>query len=781
MSAAFESILLDHTREILLLVDPLSLAILEASRPTLKLLGYSREELLGRQITEIECGLSDVFFWDEVRQGGPVEAQGTESSYRCANGETLLVTKTVARAESGGHAWLVIRAEPLGARQRTEDELIYATSRLSATLEATTDGILLLDREGGIVNMNQRFSKLWGLSDELLLRHEDEAVFAFMEESVIDPDAYRNDLAAIQPNTDSETFNILYLSDGRIIERKSRPARHRDLVFGRVFSFADVTELQSELRIAATAFESHVGLIVTDADQVILKTNQAFSRITGYSSCEAIGKTPRLLKSGRHDAVFYKALWGSLTREKYWQGEIWNRRKNGEVFPEWLTITAVVGPDGQITHYVAALSDITQSKMAEDEIRLLNSQLEERVRQRTADLEIANQSLVLAKEAAEAANRAKGAFLANMSHEIRTPMNGILGMASILRREGVTPRQAERLDKINTAAQHLLAVVNDILDISKIEAEKFVLEEAPVVVNSLLANVSSILSERAHAKGIRLLVETASLPPNLVGDGTRLQQALLNYAVNAIKFSEKGSVRLRTISQEDSAGSVLVRFEVEDNGIGIAPETLPRLFSTFEQADNSTTRKYGGTGLGLAITRRLAELMGGKAGAESVPGVGSTFWFTARLKKATSSAAPAASEKVDAEALLRMHHSGKSVLVVDDDAINLEVASMLLEGPGLQVDRAADGVEAVAMARDKEYAVILMDMQMPRLDGLEATRQIRNFARGGQVPILAMTANAFVEDKARCFASGMNDFVTKPYDPDSLFDTLLRWMERPRG
>ena len=213
-------------------------------------------------------------------------------------------------------------------------------------------------------------------------------------------------------------------------------------------------------------------------------------------------------------------------------------------------------------------------------------------------------------------------------------MNGIIGIAHILRREGVTPRQAQRLDTIDASAKHLLGIINNILDLSKIEAGKFMLEQAPLAVDSLLNNVSAILTERARTRNIRLLVETAPLPPRLLGDATRLQQALLNYGTNAIKFTETGSVTLRTLIQDETADSVRVRFEVQDTGIGIPADVLPRLFGAFEQADNSTTRKYGGTGLGLAITRRLAQMMGGDVGVESQPGLGSTFWFTARLQKA---------------------------------------------------------------------------------------------------------------------------------------------------
>jgi PAS domain S-box-containing protein len=414
----------------------------------------------------------------------------------------------------------------------------------------------------------------------------------------------------------------------------------------------------------------------------------------------------------------------------------------------------------------------------EIEIKKLNADLERRVLARTAELEAANLALAVAKEVAEAASVAKSEFLANMSHEIRTPMNGIVGMANILRREGVTPRQAQRLDTIDTSARHLLSILNDILDLSKIEAGKFVLEEMPVVVDSVLANVNSILSERARDKGIKFEIEAESFPRNLVGDPTRLQQALLNYVINAIKFTEKGTVTLSAFKQEENADSVIVRFEVRDTGIGISPDAMSRLFSAFEQADNSTTRKYGGTGLGLSITRHFAELMGGKAGAESTPGMGSTFWLSVKLKKGADTAPSESTTNMDAEAAIRQRYSGTRILVVDDEPINREVASMQLEAAGLVVDTAEDGIEAIASAKRTDYAAIFMDMQMPNLDGLDATRQIRELPGCRQTPIIAMTANAFAEDKARCLEAGMNDVLIKPFDPDQLFAILLRLLNR---
>ncbi len=401
-----------------------------------------------------------------------------------------------------------------------------------------------------------------------------------------------------------------------------------------------------------------------------------------------------------------------------------------------------------------------------------NAELQAEIAARTQ----AEVSLREAKEQAEAASVAKSEFLANMSHEIRTPMNGILGMAAILRRGSVTPGQADKLDKINVSAQHLLSIINDILDLSKIEAGKFEIQEAPINIDSLVVNIQSMLSERAKAKGNRLVVELAPLPFQLLGDQPRLQQALLNYANNAVKFTENGSVTLRTVLLEETSHSVLLRFEVQDTGVGVSDEAMPRLFNAFEQADSSTTRKYGGTGLGLAITRRLAMLMGGEVGVETAPGVGSTFWFSARLRKHEGGNDREYPVNASAETLIRQRHKGARMLIVDDEPLNLEVAKMLLEEVSMTADTAVNGSEAVMLAGRHAYGAILMDMQMPEMDGLEATRRIREIPQHEHTPIIALTANGFPEDRARCYEAGMDDIVIKPFDPELLFETLLRWI-----
>ena len=447
----------------------------------------------------------------------------------------------------------------------------------------------------------------------------------------------------------------------------------------------------------------------------------------------------------------------------------------------WLSTSKVPlkSDDGGIIGVLGLYEDITDRKRAEVAIRELNADLEHRVQLRTAELEIANAGLIEARDAAESANRAKSAFLANMSHEIRTPMNGILGMAGLLRRGGANAKQAAQLDHIDTSARHLLQILSDILDLSKIEADKLTLEVAPLALAPMMIHVSEMVRERAQANGVQVRVEQTSLPDGLVGDTTRLQQALLNYATNAVKFTPAGSVTLRLLVQEEAADSALLRFEVEDTGIGIDPAVQIRLFRAFEQADSSTTRAYGGSGLGLAITRRLAEMMGGEVGVDSQLGQGSRFWFTARLARLASAVPPKHRAPVqDAEAQLRRDHAGRAVLLVEDDPINSMVVAGLLTEAGLRVSLANDGVEAVERMTREPVDLILMDMQMPRLDGPDATRRIREIPLGAKVPIIALTANAFEQDRKCCLEAGMDDFITKPIRAEALFETVLTWLSQ---
>jgi len=394
----------------------------------------------------------------------------------------------------------------------------------------------------------------------------------------------------------------------------------------------------------------------------------------------------------------------------------------------------------------------------------------------------AERELALAKSAAEVANQSKSEFLANMSHEIRTPMNAIIGLAHLLLKTELTAHQRDYILKMRSSGEHLMGIINDVLDFSKVEAGKLDIEQADFELDDLLDNVASLLTEKCAAKGLDLVFDVApDVPRHLVGDALRLGQVLINFANNAVKFTERGEVAVSAgVEQRDGQG-VLLRFAVRDTGIGLTEEQQGRLFQSFQQADSSITRKFGGTGLGLAISKKLAGLMGGEVGVESEVGVGSTFWFTARLGVGTRARPGASQDGCAASSVDLGAIRGARILLVEDNDINQIVATELLQDAGFVVDVADNGQLALERMEQERYDLVLMDMQMPVMDGIAATREIRRRDHHRKLPVVAMTANAMAQDRQRCLDAGMNDFLSKPFEPEEVWAVLLKWLGPAQG
>ena len=783
-----------------------------------------------------------------------------------------------------------------------------------AIVDSSPDAIFAKDLEGRYILSNKEWLRIVGKSAEQSLGHTDADEFPQQAEVIA-----ANDRQVIATNRITSFEETASTVDGERTFLSIKGPLHDDNgeMIGAFGISRDITEkkrAEEHLAKLSLAIEqSSESIIITNTRIEIEYVNEALIRATGYRREELLGQNPRILNSNQTPREVFTAMWDLLNHGHTWRGEYCARRKDGSEFYEWAIISPLRKPDGTISHYVAVKEDITEKKRLGEELDRHRHHLESLVEQRTAEL-------ILARQQAEAANQTKSAFLANMSHEIRTPMNAIVGLTHILQRSIDVPEHLGKLGKIAGAADHLLGVINDILDLSKIEANKLVLETSDFDLSELLLRVSSMVIDRSRAKKLELIVDTDHGLGTVNGDSTRLSQALLNYLINAVKFTEHGTIVLRARVLEEGAEKILVRFEVEDTGIGIADEHLPRLFRSFEQADSSTTRRFGGTGLGLVITRNLAALMGGEVGVTSRQNAGSTFWMTARMGKGSSrngkyriaelhgkralavddkaitrlvltqllretgmvsDSASSGSAAVDAvvaadrngspydlllidllmpdlngfetldkirhtnllvqppallvtasfdpatsddainagfvdvlfkplslslvHASLRKHqgsifgpteslvaaetlsardelrrdHPAARLLLVEDDPLNQEVALILLGEIGWTIDVADNGEMAIEKATTNDYQLILMDMHMPVMDGIEATRKIRLLPKGRDIPIVAMTANAFTEDKRLCLEAGMNDFLTKPVVPEVLYAKILQYLKHP--
>ncbi len=525
-----------------------------------------------------------------------------------------------------------------------------------------------------------------------------------------------------------------------------------------ILAFEDITlRKQSEEKIRKLSMaveQSPAAVIITDSEGVIEYVNQKFVDLTQYSLEEAVGQTPRFLKSGFHGADYYSNLWRTIKSGMEWRGEFRNKRKNGELYWESASITPIVGDEGLITHFVALKEDIGIKKSIEEELKKSKLEADE------------------ARVAAEDASTAKSRFLANMSHEIRTPMNSIIGFTDMLSSTALNEEQQELLEYVKTSSGALLSLINDILDLSKIEAGKLEIDNAEFELNSILDQVIGITRVNAAKKGIRFTyMLDSAINFRVFSDPTRLRQVLLNLVDNAIKFTETTkNVKIIISLESETPETADVKFMVSDEGIGIPESKIGTIFMSFMQSDTSITRKYGGTGLGLTISNHIIKLMGAEGiKVRSAEGAGSDFYFTLRMKKgsAINYSDSGHGGAVFAKAPYRKKFN---ILLVEDNPSNIALTTKVLIKFGHNVAVAVNGEEAVSMSLKHSYDLILMDIQMPVMDGFEATRAIRS--RGDEIPIIAMTASAMKGDHEACMAVGMDGYIPKPINITEINATI---------
>lgn len=633
--------------------------------------------------------------------------------------------------------------------KQAEEEQRASEARFRELFDHAPVGFHEIDGEGRLRRVNRTELTLLGYAEAEMLGHDVTDFVANPDKSIVAVKAKLAGGVAV-----GEAYERQFRRrDGSVIDvliTDSLIEKADGSISGIRSSIQDNTarkRTEARLRQLSQAVEQcPVSIVITDLDGRIEYTNPQFSLVTGYTAEEALGQNPRLLKSGKMSLEAYQELWKTITSGDTWRGEFHNRRKSGELYWEEANISPISDAQGHPTHYLAVKQDISARKEFERELKE-------------------------AKESAEAAARAKSEFLANMSHEIRTPMNGVIGMVGLLLDTKLDAEQKQFAEAVSSSAEHLMVVINDILDFSKIEAGKLTFEELDFDLVDSIEGALDMLAERAQRKGIELLDSVEPMTPvHLRGDPGRLRQILTNLLGNAIKFTEHGEVVLRVSLSEETPTHALVRFEITDTGIGIPHHVQERLFQSFSQADNSTTRKYGGTGLGLAISKQLVGLMHGEIGVQSEEGSGATFWFTARFEKQSGEVKPR--HEVDHNLFdLR-------VLVVDDNATNRQILRHQIFAWKMQKGSAAGGHEALKLLREaaaqgQPYDIALLDMQMPEMDGMSLAQAIKADPTIAATRLIMLTSLGHRFSKLELQSFGIDAYLVKPVKQSRLYDTIV--------
>jgi PAS domain S-box-containing protein len=754
--------------------------------PTMaRMLGYEPDEMVGRPMNSFldEESVAQLVRQNQRRRPGEVE-QGDARFYR-KDGSSMwgLVSTTQIHADDGEYAGTLAMISDITDRRLAEVALRNSSQRMASVFNAVTNGLVVLNSEGVILECNTAAGRMLGPAAASGARlwpgmHEDGRPFAADQHPVLRALASGRSVRDVVMGVTADNGSTCWLSVNAEPMRDELGAATMA-----VASLTDITERknsadalrQGEQRLQEIIQMMPIGLFLKGPDCRMLLMNPACERQFGYTMADLHNGTYAHLHTPKELAEFARR-----DREAFARGEQIDYEETlfNPALRQHLTLRTFKKPvfdeHGEPVYLICMSIDITEGKRQEQALRELNEHLEERVAQRTEQLD-------QAKQVAEEASQAKGQFLANMSHEIRTPMNGVIGMAHLALKTDLDPRQRDYLEKIRFAGEHLLGIIDDILDISKIEAGMLEIEQTEFALDQVIETLTTLVAPKATAKELCLdIAIDADVPPRLRGDPLRLGQVLINYANNAIKFSEHGTIGLRVRRLAGGDTHCLLRFEVSDEGIGMTEQEMSRLFQSFQQADPSTTRAYGGTGLGLAICKELAQLMGGEVGVTSTPGAGSTFWLTAQLGIPGASDAlppvPAAEPASLKGAPLQHAH----ILLVEDNAFNQQIGLEMLEEAGAMVRLAGNGAEALAALSESRFDCVLMDVQMPVMDGLEATRRIRADARLAGLRVLAMTATATSDERERCLAAGMDDFIAKPIQPALLVRTIASWLPERR-
>jgi PAS domain S-box-containing protein len=728
------------------------------------LLGYNETELLARtfqDVTHPEDVQADQGYLQELLAGRRHYFQ-IEKRYLHRDSRVVHVrlTVTLVRSPDGSPLHFIAQIEDITARHLAEQALIASQRQLSDVFRSMAEGLVVHDAQGRIIECNTAAEKILGLTrDQLLgLTSYDPRWQALNEDGTpCQGDRHPTSITRMTGQPQRGVVMGVHRADGLLswVSINTEPILdEHGYLQSVVASFSDITAkraAEEELRkLALIASRTSNAVVLTDAARRVIWVNEGFTRMTGYSFEEIQGKVPGWVLQGKDtDPAVVAHMRACLNREEGFQVEVKNYRKDGA--PYWIRsdVQPIRSARGKIEYFMAIQHDITEQKALET-------------------------NLAQARDEAVAASRMKSEFLANVSHEIRTPMNGVLGMAELLMDTNLTEDQRQMGRVIQSSANNLLTIIDDLLDFSKIEAGKFRLTTQEFSLAEQLEQAMALMVPRAVSGQITLQSELPDdLPARLCGDPGRIQQVLVNLLGNAVKFTERGTVTLALKPREAVVpGRFAFRVEVRDTGIGIPPDQIDRLFQPFVQADGSSTRRFGGTGLGLAISRQLIDLMGGRIGCESRPGEGSVFWFELELELATSPLAPAEPKP----AVVPAQPSAR-LLVAEDQHANQLVMRLLLTKMGVNFKLVGDGMAVIEELSRENYSLILMDCQMPRMDGYEATRLIRTGAAGPDnetVPIVALTAHAMASDREKCLEAGMDDYLSKPVRFENLQPILQR-------